>query len=187
MPLLFFFNLCNFYFLYTSLIGIRLVGGVGGLNQHSVRSIAVYSSFVHTRWIISAIFISLFVFFFYFFWYCICVGFLFLYCKEIGKRSLKIKSNSLIGFFCLIIVRGLPPFLGFLGKVIVIILRDFYMVFFCIIGSLIRIKYYLSFMYGIVILRRQSKDTIINRKKFISKLIVFVNFLGIIFILFLFI
>lgn len=187
VPLVFFFRLSSFSFYYMTLIGMRVVGGVGGLNQHSVRSMSAYSSFVHTAWIIAAILVSAPVFFVYFLFYCISLAILFSSCGKFGKDSLKIKRNSLIRVLSLIIIRGLPPFAGFVGKVLVFLIRDFYVVIFCILGSLVRIKYYLSFMYGIILRGSQVKDFILVTKRWVRKVVVLVNIAGFIVMVLLFV
>ena len=35
-------------FLFVGIRGRALIGGIGGLNQHAIRGIVAYSSFVHT-------------------------------------------------------------------------------------------------------------------------------------------
>lgn len=144
----------NCWVLFFRVGCISLVGGVGGLNQNSVRGISVYSSFVHSSWIVAGLLCSFNVFLAYFILYCWSLFFFFYRCELLGKSNLKSASISWVGFLGLLILRGLPPFLGFVGKFIVVVRCPRFLLVFCIVGSGLRLKYYTSFMYRMVINRR---------------------------------
>ena len=182
VPSFIFFSLRSYYWYNIVLVGMGVVGAVGGLNQHSVRAMCAYSSFVHIAWIIAAIRVSMSLFFIYFFLYCIPLRFLFFTCKKLGKDSLKIKSNRLLSALSLIIMRGLPPFVGFLIKVLVFLRSDSYIVVFCIVASLVRIKFYLSFIYGIVLVGSPSN----NKTRFVLICRIIVNIVRFMFLVLLF-
>lgn len=139
------------FLVVLSVVTLALVGGVGGLNQHRVRSLLAYSSFVHSAWIILALIKSFWVFIIYWFVYCLRVSMVFWSCGSTGKNYLKRKGRLLWGSFGVLILIGLPPFLGFTCKILVFLIVDRYVIFVCIIGSLISIKYYLNFSYSLIL------------------------------------
>lgn len=128
---------------------ISLIGGVGGLNQHSVRGLMAYSSFVHTSWMLIALFSSFFIFIIYWLVYRISVFLVMWACAEKNKSYFKSGLRVVEVRLGIFILRGLPPFAGFLCKILVFLSVQNVALFFCILGSLIRLKFYLSFLYNI--------------------------------------
>nr|QHO63856.1 NADH dehydrogenase subunit 2 [Geukensia demissa] len=135
-------------FLKLSVIMMAVLGGIGGLNQHSVRSMLSYSSFVHTSWMILSLYKSFFIFFMYWFVYSISVVFVMWCCYAYNKEFMKSQSRVVLGSSGLLMLSGLPPFIGFSCKVLVFMSVNSPVVFFCMLGSLISLKFYLSFIYN---------------------------------------
>jgi len=121
------------YSLFNNIITIIIifsiiVGSIGGLNQTSLRKIIAFSSINHIGWILTALFFNERLWFLYFFIYRILnIRLIFLfhnikifYLNQIFSifiNSYLIKFIFLINFLSL---GGLPPFLGFFPKWIII-------------------------------------------------------------------
>lgn len=142
------------------LIGITsacraLVGGVGGLNQTQVRALLAYSSIGHLAWIIIAsvysnqvvvVYLVLYIFInyrvFYSFWH--------LSSPRISSLRRTINGPMVVATIVrMLSLSGLPPFLGFIPKLIVFVVLIKYsamwwIVRVLILGSLLSIYYYLS-------------------------------------------
>uniref|UniRef100_UPI0030FE2189 NADH dehydrogenase subunit 2 n=1 Tax=Citellophilus tesquorum TaxID=506900 RepID=UPI0030FE2189 len=117
----------NSKFIYViSLLSI-LVGSMGGLNSTSMRKIMAFSSISHIGWMLMSILISDSIFWFYFSFYSfisislvLCFNYLKLfYMNQLMSNTLSSTSKFSI-FIALLSMGGLPPFLGFLPKWLVI-------------------------------------------------------------------
>nr|YP_009681472.1 NADH dehydrogenase subunit 2 [Mytilisepta keenae]QDO71859.1 NADH dehydrogenase subunit 2 [Mytilisepta keenae] len=131
---------------------LALIGGIGGLNQHSVRGLMSYSSFVHSSWMMVALLSSFSLFIFYWMVYSMSVVLMFWSCSKARKQFLKSKMRVFCSCLSLFMLSGLPPFLGFVSKLLVMMSVNSIVVFVCAIGSVISLKYYLSalnsFIFG---------------------------------------
>nr|YP_009681504.1 NADH dehydrogenase subunit 2 [Gregariella coralliophaga]QDO71896.1 NADH dehydrogenase subunit 2 [Gregariella coralliophaga] len=163
-------------FLSILVFFMALIGGIGGLNQLSIRLMSAYSSFVHTSWMLASLLNSLVVFVFYFFIYMLSVLCLFWCCAKINKYSVVSSGFSASASVCLIMLSGVPPFLGFLGKILVFLSVMSMEIFPCIIGSVISLKFYLSFFYSMVMSSSHS-DYLSGAEKIITTLVV-INVVG---------
>lgn len=76
----------------------------------------------------------------------------------------------------LLILIGMPPFLGFLAKVLVFLMRGRPVIVACIIGSVIRLKFYIDFFYRMVIKRLVDKNKV--EVKTIWSLVICINIMG---------
>ena len=132
--------------------GRALIGGVGGLNQNAVRGIAAYSSFVHTAWIIGAIMESFFFFFLYLGVYALQLRVLRARCA-IRNRSRGVRGSGLVlSGLRLIGLRGIPPFSGFVPKLLVLLSVEYKGALVGpILGSMVAIKYYVSCSCSIIL------------------------------------
>lgn len=139
-----------------------------GLNQVRLRKILTYSSINHIGWILPAILTSLSVWMFYFFIYSLITINLILifnlfkifYVKQIVSL---ISNNSLIKLFFrinLFSLGGLPPFLGFYPKWLVINIlinhNFFILTFLIIILTLFTLFYYIRLTYNSLTLNFQT-------------------------------
>nr|YP_010865981.1 NADH dehydrogenase subunit 2 [Panorpa fulvastra]WGT92266.1 NADH dehydrogenase subunit 2 [Panorpa fulvastra] len=104
-----------------------MVGSLGGLNQTSLRKLMAYSSINHIGWMLAALITGENLFFLYFILYSflsLSIIFLFNSFKMFHLNQMFSLSNSALIKFCLMIsllsLGGLPPFLGFLPKWIII-------------------------------------------------------------------
>nr|AUO29147.1 NADH dehydrogenase subunit 2 [Platorchestia parapacifica] len=111
-------------FLLLIIFFSAMIGSVGGLNQSSVRSIMLYSSISHMAWMLSAIYIfsSLWVLY-YLIYSLILFSILNIFNnKEIYNLNhllMKQKTNFFLLVMCLFSLGGLPPFSGFISKLLV--------------------------------------------------------------------
>lgn len=134
------------------MIGSALIGGVGGLNQNGVRGIAAYSSFVHTAWIIGAIMESPPLFFFYLGVYGVQLGVLSMRCALRNRRTGVRGSGLVLAGLSLIGLRGIPPFSGFVPKLLVLINIDYKgLLVGPILGNMVAIKYYVGCSCSIIL------------------------------------
>nr|YP_010414775.1 NADH dehydrogenase subunit 2 [Mythimna unipuncta]YP_010627122.1 NADH dehydrogenase subunit 2 [Targalla apicifascia]URT60129.1 NADH dehydrogenase subunit 2 [Mythimna unipuncta]WBK26813.1 NADH dehydrogenase subunit 2 [Targalla apicifascia] len=136
-----------------------IIGAIGGLNQTSLRKLMAFSSINNLGWMISSIMISETLWFFYIFMYSFMISimcFLFYILNMyfinqlfINNMNFFIKINLLINFLSL---GGLPPFIGFFPKWIIInflINNNMYlMIFIFIMMSLIMLFFYIRISYS---------------------------------------
>nr|YP_009918106.1 NADH dehydrogenase subunit 2 [Torleya grandiforceps]QLP89008.1 NADH dehydrogenase subunit 2 [Torleya grandiforceps] len=114
--------------IYTSVLLSSLIGALGGMNQTSLRKIMAYSSINHLGWILSGMLLNNLYWFVYFLFYSFLSGslvilFMNLQLSQFNHLFLIKDSNffnkiSLFGNF--LSLGGLPPFLGFFPKWLII-------------------------------------------------------------------
>nr|YP_009368322.1 NADH dehydrogenase subunit 2 [Clostera anachoreta]APH08569.1 NADH dehydrogenase subunit 2 [Clostera anachoreta] len=149
----------NNNFLFFIIIMNIIVGAIGGLNQTSLRKLLAFSSINNLGWMLFSITISENLWMFYFFMYSFLISsmcFLFFifnmfFINQLFMNNMNsmIKINLLINFLSL---GGLPPFIGFFPKWIIInfmINNNFYfLTFIFIMMSLIMLFFYIRIIYS---------------------------------------
>nr|YP_010172886.1 NADH dehydrogenase subunit 2 [Melanoplus differentialis]QSH90698.1 NADH dehydrogenase subunit 2 [Melanoplus differentialis] len=114
-------------FMFTIVILSIIIGALGGLNQTSLRQILAYSSISHLGWMISSLMVSENTWEMYFIIYSLLSLIIVFIFKQMNlfflnqiysSTSMKIETKFLM-FLSLLSLGGLPPFLGFLPKWIV--------------------------------------------------------------------
>nr|YP_009740771.1 NADH dehydrogenase subunit 2 [Sinopodisma wudangshanensis]QID03759.1 NADH dehydrogenase subunit 2 [Sinopodisma wudangshanensis] len=118
-------QLSTFMFIIT--ISSIIIGALGGLNQTSLRQILAYSSISHLGWMISSLTVSENVWEMYFIIYSLLSVIMVLLFKKMNLfflnqiySSTNMKTEiKFMMFLSLLSLGGLPPFLGFLPKWIV--------------------------------------------------------------------
>ena len=168
----------NYNFFIFSIISSIIIGALGGLNQISLRKLIAFSSINHLGWILIAIINNELLWFFYFLLYSflsISIILLFnnfkiFYFNQIFNFSL---INPIIKFFIflnLLSLGGLPPFLGFLPKWLVIqnlvTINHYFLLFLIVCFSLITLFYYLRISYRIFILNYNKNSWILINSYF---------------------
>nr|YP_009057610.1 NADH dehydrogenase subunit 2 [Nemertopsis tetraclitophila]AGZ63912.1 NADH dehydrogenase subunit 2 [Nemertopsis tetraclitophila] len=157
-PVFLFSGLMSFYSLFLVLGGISsVVGGLGGIGQTSVRSILAYSSIGHAGWFVCLFCISYYYGFVYFFLYLISSLFLifFFWVFDFFRLSQVFFYLLLVYcffFFSVLGVSGVPPFLGFFGKILIFLCMSnsflsFLVLFMLILGSLFSLYFYLGLFF----------------------------------------
>ena len=146
----------NFFLLISASLS-ALVGGIGGINQTQARTLIAFSSIGHIGWITAAIIIDIKLTIIYFIIYVLT---LFPLTYIFNLLSFKFLNSALnlinippstatLTFLLFFSLGGIPPFLGFLPKLLLIKIIISYNLFipliFLIIGSLINLYYYFTF------------------------------------------
>nr|QRV62415.1 NADH dehydrogenase subunit 2 [Graptodytes pictus] len=139
-----------------------LIGSIGGINQINLKKILAYSSINHIGWMISSFLINELMWFIYFFIYSFINMTIIYMLNKFNINMLKQMYSSIndykINFFLilnLLSLGGLPPFLGFLPKWIIIqnlSFKFFFLILFMIFMTLITLYFYIRVSYsGIMI------------------------------------
>nr|YP_008144675.1 NADH dehydrogenase subunit 2 [Ischnura pumilio]AGO19353.1 NADH dehydrogenase subunit 2 [Ischnura pumilio] len=136
-----------------------LVGAIGGFNQTSVRKIMAYSSISHIGWMIMAMLMSSSYWVMYFSLYSLLSITVVLlmnnnslyYLSQIF--SMKMNSSMMFALFTTILsLGGLPPFLGFLPKWMIIqnciLFESKLMIIFMVMTTMITLYFYLRMTYS---------------------------------------
>nr|QAT19908.1 NADH dehydrogenase subunit 2 [Loboschiza koenigiana] len=146
-------------FIFFILIINVIIGAIGGLNQTSLRKLLAFSSINNLGWMLSSIMISENLWLFYFLFYSflnsiMCFLFFmfnvyFINQLFIINLNIMIKLSLMINFLSL---GGLPPFIGFFPKWMVInfMLKNkfFILTFIFIMMSLVMLLYYIRIIYS---------------------------------------
>nr|YP_005089274.1 NADH dehydrogenase subunit 2 [Libythea celtis]YP_010879502.1 NADH dehydrogenase subunit 2 [Libythea lepita]ADP01758.1 NADH dehydrogenase subunit 2 [Libythea celtis]WHE44866.1 NADH dehydrogenase subunit 2 [Libythea lepita] len=149
----------NKKFLLIIMIFNAIVGAIGGFNQTSLRKLMAFSSINNLGWMIAALMISENLWMMYFFLYSFLISiicFLFymlntFYINQLFNFNMNfsIKISIILNFLSL---GGLPPFLGFFPKWMIInylLLNKFYLIsFIFIMMSLIMLFFYIRIIYS---------------------------------------
>nr|YP_010567118.1 NADH dehydrogenase subunit 2 [Porotermes quadricollis]UZC33347.1 NADH dehydrogenase subunit 2 [Porotermes quadricollis] len=149
-------NLISAAFILTSVV----MGAIGGFNQTSLRKIMTYSSINHTGWMLSAMLVSETLWITYFTIYSmlsatvvtIIKPFNISFINQVMMINEKTKPVKFMMFMSLLSLGGLPPFLGFLPKWMVIqfmMLNNMsLMITIMVIMSIVTLYYYLRMCYS---------------------------------------
>ena len=161
------FRLDKNIFFYTVAASSLVLGGLAGLTQTRTRSLMTFSSINHVGWLITALGFGVGVATTYFFIYLVTLlsVILIFYIFNISQLTelplLGIKSRAqLVLFFSLFSLGGLPPFLGFLPKWLVLQLTIteslFWLSLVIILIRLFVLFFYLRLIFSAFILRREK-------------------------------
>nr|AML60297.1 NADH dehydrogenase subunit 2 [Mesembrinella sp. ACMJ-2016] len=146
-------------FIIMSIILSSLIGALGGFNQTSLRKLMAYSSINHLGWMLTAMYNSNLLWMVYFLFYMFLsftMVFMFnmfkiSYINQMFSLHFNSKILKFLLFFNLLSMGGLPPFLGFLPKWIVIqsltINNQFFLLTFLVIMALITLFFYIRLCY----------------------------------------
>nr|YP_010968406.1 NADH dehydrogenase subunit 2 [Capila neolineata]WNO18749.1 NADH dehydrogenase subunit 2 [Capila neolineata] len=139
-----------------------IIGAIGGINQTSLRKLMSFSSINNLGWMMFAILISKSLWLIYFFTYSFLISIMcfsfyimniyFMNQLFIFNMNFMIKFLMFINFLSM---GGLPPFLGFFPKWIIInfmILNKFYIIsFIFIMMSLMTLFFYMRIVYSCIL------------------------------------
>nr|AVN67275.1 NADH dehydrogenase subunit 2 [Archimandrita tessellata] len=161
-------------FIYFIIILSILIGSIGGYNQTSIRKILTYSSINHIGWMLSAMMMGENFWVMYFMIYSLLTLTIIYTIKPlqisfINQTMLNNDENKIMKFLMfssLLSLGGLPPFLGFLPKWIIIQFLTYNSHIFIssimVILSLITVYYYLRITYSaFMLLNSQPTWTIL--------------------------
>nr|YP_009498548.1 NADH dehydrogenase subunit 2 [Alpheus hoplocheles]AWK60863.1 NADH dehydrogenase subunit 2 [Alpheus hoplocheles] len=164
-----------------------LVGAIGGLKQTLLRKILAYSSINHMAWLMASAFLSSNLLFTYLMVYSIVsssVVFLLnanqiFHFKQLSSiPNTKMKTLSFMALFSL---GGLPPFLGFIPKLLVINLlssvSELLWIFILLVSSLITLFYYTRILLTTLTLSSPKLKPLLSESTNLSIYILsFINF-----------
>lgn len=109
------------------IITSAVIGAVGGYNQNSIKKIIVYSSITHRAWMIMAIVVKAGLWLTYFIIYSIRIIIVCILINKISLRNIADltnimadKNNKFFFMTNLLSISGLPPFIGFAAKFLVL-------------------------------------------------------------------
>nr|WEG23033.1 NADH dehydrogenase subunit 2 [Senometopia sp. 1 HNL-2023a] len=153
------------YIVYKPLIIISiilssLIGAMGGLNQTSLRKLMAYSSINHLSWMLMAMYSSNILWMIYFLFYSfLSTSMIFLfnmfkisYINQLFSLFYYSKTMKYFLFFNLLSLGGLPPFLGFFPKWIVIqyltLNNQLFLLTFMVLMALITLYFYIRISYS---------------------------------------
>nr|UPX00820.1 NADH dehydrogenase subunit 2 [Pantala flavescens] len=174
-----------------SIFASTLIGSVGGLNQNSIRKIMAYSSISHLGWMISAMMISNDLWLLYFAIYAVMnMAMIYLFYSQSLfhlSQSFFTKTNPMIKFSMMISMlslAGLPPFLGFLPKWLVIQnltnQGSFLMLVFMVMTTLLTLYFYMRVMFSsFMFMSQESKWNTSAKSSKITSMSMMISILGI--------
>nr|UXO95436.1 NADH dehydrogenase subunit 2 [Aedes vexans] len=154
----------NYNFFLISIVLSMIIGSLGGLNQTSLRKLMAFSSINHLGWMLMAMLNNELLWFTYFILYSILSmsivlmfnNFKLFHFNQIFNFSLMNPSIKFFMFLNLLSLGGLPPFLGFLPKWLVIQnlveMNQMFLLFIAVCLTLITLYYYLRMSYSIYML-----------------------------------
>nr|QOV03335.1 NADH dehydrogenase subunit 2 [Nebrioporus depressus] len=157
------YTIKNNLFIMIIIIMSTFIGSIGGLNQISMRKIMAYSSINHIGWMLSTLLINEMMWMIYFLIYSFMSMSIILILNKFNIFLLKqmflmINKNYIINFFLmmnLLSLGGLPPFLGFFPKWMIIqtlSTNNFFIVMFMIMMTLITLFFYLRICYSSIMM-----------------------------------
>nr|ABN72883.1 NADH dehydrogenase subunit 2 [Drosophila guanche]QXG19230.1 NADH dehydrogenase subunit 2 [Drosophila guanche] len=162
--------------LLISVILSVIIGAIGGLNQTSLRKLMAFSSINHLGWMMMSLMISESIWLIYFLFYSF-LSFILTFMFNIFKlfhlnqlfswfMSSKILKFTL--FMNFLSLGGLPPFLGFLPKWLVIqqmtFCNQYFILTIMMMSTLITLFFYLRICYSAFMLNYYENNWTINMK-----------------------
>jgi NADH-ubiquinone oxidoreductase chain 2 len=187
-------SFCLNYFLFIfSILFSVFIAAINGINQTSLRKLIAYSSINHLGWIVASIINNENIWKIYFIFYSFLTFAIIFILKNFNLFNLNqifsffYKNNNLKFFICcpLLSLGGLPPFLGFFPKWIVIeiliFFKFYFLIFFIIIFSLITLYFYIRICYTSFLINfNKINFNLLNLKILENKKIIFLlNFISI--------
>nr|AWB98563.1 NADH dehydrogenase subunit 2 [Anopheles costai] len=189
--------LISYNFIYNffmiSIILSMLIGSLGGLNQTSIRKLMAFSSINHLGWMLLAMMNNEMLWMTYFLMYSFLSfsivlmfnNFKLFYFNQIFNITLMNPIMKLLIFLNLLSLGGLPPFLGFLPKWLVIQnltnMNQFFILIISVCLTLITLFFYLRLSYSIFMLNYQKNSWLLknNYTNKLSSISIIFNFISI--------
>nr|YP_009740966.1 NADH dehydrogenase subunit 2 [Sinopodisma lofaoshana]QID03993.1 NADH dehydrogenase subunit 2 [Sinopodisma lofaoshana] len=181
-------------FMFTITILSIIIGAMGGLNQTSLRQLLAYSSISHLGWMISSLMVSENVWELYFIIYSLLSVIMVLLFKEMNLfflnqiySSTNMKTEiKFMMFLSLLSLGGLPPFLGFLPKWIVmqsLVENNLTtMMTIMVMLTMITLYYYMRISFSALILSYSENSwsmiNLMNKPSFILTMMAMISTLG---------
>nr|YP_010454086.1 NADH dehydrogenase subunit 2 [Eumandya parva]QXJ42063.1 NADH dehydrogenase subunit 2 [Eumandya parva] len=142
----------NFMMIMTVSILSTLMGSMMALNQTNLQLIITYSSISHLGWMLSMIIFNNSLTLFYFINYIIIsIPLLYLINSQLGNHLFMLGQKNNINMIIISLIlslAGLPPLLGFMSKLIMLIslinMKLYILPMFLLLGTLISLYFYLN-------------------------------------------
>nr|QBF00326.1 NADH dehydrogenase subunit 2 [Stegana wanglei] len=162
--------------LYFSIILSVIIGSLGGLNQTSLRKLLAFSSINHLGWMLISLKINLSIWFIYFFLYSFLsftLIFLFnsfkiFHFNQMFSLFFNQKPLKFILMMNFLSLGGLPPFLGFMPKWLVIqqlsLENQYFLLTILVMTALITLFFYLRICFSAFMLNYTENNWIIDSK-----------------------
>nr|AMR73707.1 NADH dehydrogenase subunit 2 [Anopheles minimus] len=190
------YNFIYNFFMITIILSM-LIGSLGGLNQTSIRKLMAFSSINHLGWMLLAMMNNEMLWMIYFLLYSLLSfsivlmfnNFKLFYFNQIFNLSMMNPIIKLLIFLNLLSLGGLPPFLGFLPKWLVIqnlvMMDQMFILTISVCLTLITLYFYLRLSYSIFMLNYQKnswllKNNFNNKLSFISLIFNFISISGLV-------
>nr|QBF01174.1 NADH dehydrogenase subunit 2 [Stegana sp. 'clavispnula'] len=160
--------------LFTSIILSVIVGSLGGLNPSSLRKLMAFSSINHLGWMLMALNSNETIWLIYFLMYSFLsftLTFMFnnfkiFHFNQMFSLFFNSKILKFILFMNFLSLGGLPPFLGFLPKWLVIqqlsMENQYFMLMILMMTTLITLFFYLRICYSAFMLNYYENNWLIN-------------------------
>lgn len=182
-PLIILFYIFNIKIFNIFIFFSIIIRTISRLNYYSLKKIISFSSINQLRWIILSInfskLINLYlIFYFYLIWIILKLFkyFNLIYLNQIYNLNLKNKFLKIFLFFRIISLAGLPPFLGFFPKIIIIFkINRYFIIFIILIFSIIILFLYLRIIISIILIN-SIKINFIFKKYNMNNLKIFLNY-----------
>nr|ACR20464.1 NADH dehydrogenase subunit 2 [Amiota sp. 2 XH-2009] len=176
-----------------SIILSAIIGALGGLNQTSLRKLMAFSSINHLGWMLATINLSELIWCIYFIMYSFLMfvltfmfnSFKTFHLNQLFTLFFNSKILKFILFMNFLSLGGLPPFLGFLPKWLVIQQLSFNNQYFLLIilmmSTLITLYFYLRICYSAFLLNYYENNWMIYMKfnNFYMNFYLFLSFISI--------
>nr|WVH13746.1 NADH dehydrogenase subunit 2 [Anopheles plumbeus] len=186
-------------FFMISIILSMLIGSLGGLNQVSIRKLMAFSSINHLGWMLLAMMNNEMLWMTYFCLYSLLSfsiilmfnNFKLFYFNQMFNISIMNPIVKLLIFLNLLSLGGLPPFLGFLPKWLVIQnltnMGQLFILTLSVCLTLITLYFYLRLTYSMFMLNYQKnlwmlKNNYINKMSIINMTFNFISIGGLLMI-----
>nr|QBF01223.1 NADH dehydrogenase subunit 2 [Stegana sp. 1038 JL-2019] len=160
--------------LFTSIILSVLIGSLGGLNQSSLRKLMAFSSINHLGWMLIALNSNEIIWLIYFLIYsflCLNLTFMFnnfkiFHFNQMFSLFFNTKILKFTLFMNFLSLGGLPPFLGFLPKWLIIqqlsLDNQYFMIMILLMSTLITLFFYLRICYSAFMLNYYENNWMMN-------------------------
>nr|YP_010397603.1 NADH dehydrogenase subunit 2 [Pagastia lanceolata]UQJ73694.1 NADH dehydrogenase subunit 2 [Pagastia lanceolata] len=193
----------NLNFFIIIVISCILIGSLGGLNQTSLRKLMAFSSINHLGWMVAGMMNSENLWMTYFLFYSFLsftIIFLFNNFKlfNINQMFGLFNSNSIVKFLMflsLLSLGGLPPFMGFLPKWLIIEslinMNMFFLLTLMVTFTLITLFFYIRICYAAFLLNHNENNwnfniNYFNKNYFLSLIFTFISISGLFIVNFLY-
>nr|AID22219.1 NADH dehydrogenase subunit 2 [Pseudostegana meiduo] len=162
------------FLLKISVILSIIIGALGGMNQISLRKLMAFSSINHLGWMLMSLNISETIWISYFFFYSylsLTIIFMFNIFKMYNFNQMFSMFNhskmlKFMLFMNFLSMGGLPPFLGFLPKWLIIqqltMNNNFFLLFIMIMGTMITLFFYLRICYSAFMLNYYENNWMLS-------------------------